>query len=132
MGINAVDGGLDELLLQMTEPLNVLLCAGDFDLWLAGDHTETGAWSIEQNAVEFVENLGQLATIVGYDYCVIHSQTVQIRVQRFQTLLLGVVGNKASCVFHELCDVGSLSSGCSGHVKHTLAWLSCQGSDRQE
>lgn len=132
MGVDAVDGGLDELLLQMTELLNVLLRAGHLDLWLTGDHTKTGAWRIEQNAVKFVENLRQLAAIVGHDHCVIHSQTVQIGVQRLQPLLLGVVGNKASSVFHELCDVGSLSSRSSGHVKHTLAWLSCQGGDRQE
>ena len=81
MCINAVDGSLDELLLQVTQPLDVFLCAGDLDLGLTSDDSQASAWCVEEHAVELLKDGWQFATIVGDDDCVVNTEAVQVGVE---------------------------------------------------
>jgi len=73
VSINAVDGSLDQLFLEMRKSLDVVLSALNLDLRLTGDNTETCARGIKKATIKLLENVRKLATIiVNYD-CVIDS-----------------------------------------------------------
>jgi hypothetical protein len=57
----------------MRKSLDIVLGTLDLDLRLTGDHTETCAWCIEKAAIELLENVRELATIIVNNHCIVHA-----------------------------------------------------------
>ena len=58
--------------------------------------------------------------VVAADDCVLHSEAVQVCYGGLLSLGLQIVGHDEAAVFHQLGDIGGLSTRCSGHVQYLL------------
>ena len=86
------------------------------DLRISGDDAKASARGIEEHSVELLEHLGALPSILADHDCVGDAQTVTVGVERLESLLLDVVGDKDSRVLHQLGDVRSLTAWGCRHV----------------
>lgn len=75
----------------MTQPLNILLRPLHLYLWFSGDDPESRARCIEENPVELLKYVWELAAIIADYACVVDPEAVQVRIERLQALLLRVV-----------------------------------------
>ena len=61
-----------------------------------------------------------LPAVVAANHCVLHSEAVQVCYGGLLSLGLQIVGHDEAAVFHQLGDIGGLSTRCSGHVQYLL------------
>mmetsp|Transcript_18740 Transcript_18740/g.31003 ORF Transcript_18740/g.31003 Transcript_18740/m.31003 type:complete len:301 (+) Transcript_18740:540-1442(+) len=78
LGVHAVDGGQEQLLLEVGRARNVRQGALELDGGVAGDDAQAGAGRVQQAAVEPAHHLGQLPPVVAADDGVAHAQAGQV------------------------------------------------------
>ena len=121
--VDAVDGGKEELLLQVGHAHKVDGGLVRFHARVFGDDAGAGARGVEQHAVKAADDFGELVGVVVADDGVLGAEAVDVADQGFGPRFIAVVGKYAACIFHQGGHVCRLSPRRGSHVEDSLAFL---------
>ena len=107
----------------MAKLSNIFLCLLYLNLRVTRDHTKACARCIEKHSIKLGEHLWAFAAVLAHNHGIVDAKSVQVSIERLQSLFLHIICDKNACVLHKLGNVRCLTTWSCCHIQYSLVRL---------